>query len=298
MLTALVKRSKPLPSNSKLLILGGGFSGQRIAALTKALGNNVLCTRREASKPGADIIFDSRTQQLPPKEALEGVTHLVSCIPPSEDGTDPVITNLIEHLKVMPLEWVGYLSTTGVYGDSKGDWVTEKDHPRPTLLRSKRRLACEEAWKATGLPLQILRLPGIYGPGRSVLQSVLNGNSKMIDKPGQVFSRIHLDDIACATLHLIHQAKIGQRPTVINVADDIPIANTEVIRYASKLLGRSLPPVEPFESAATKMSPMALSFWQENRRISNKLLCKDLGYTLIHPDYQSGLKDCLLKDGL
>ena len=297
MLTELVKWSPPLPTGSKLLVLGGGFSGQHVVALARALGSTAICSRRDINSPGADIAFDSATKLLPATKVLEGVTHLLSCIPPAADGKDPVLTCLGDQLKALPLQWVGYLSTTGVYGDRQGRWVTEIDHPQPQQARSKRRLACEEAWQASGLPLQILRLPGIYGPGRSVLKSVNTGQSRMIHKPNQVFSRIHVDDIAGAILHLIQCAADGQRPIVINVTDDLPTAYTDVLGFAAQLLGKSLPEIEPFAVAAAQMNPMALSFWQENRRVSNQLLCRELGYSLMHPNYQSGLRDCYLAEG-
>ncbi len=293
MLSEVVKQCKPLPPNSKLIVLGGGFSGQHVAALAKALGSNALCSRRSINSFGADFAFDSATKQLPPSQVIGDATHLLSCIPPSDNGEDPVLTSLKDQLKEMPLEWVGYLSTTGVYGDCKGKWVKEDDPVKPKQARSKRRLACEQAWQASGLPVQILRLPGIYGPGRSALQSIKKNSSKMISKPGQVFSRIHIDDIAGATFHLIELARNGLKPPIINVADDMPTTNVEVLTYAASLLGNSLPPIESFEIASRKMSPMALSFWKENRRVSNQMLCKELGYSLIHPNYQSGLEDCL-----
>ncbi len=223
------------------------------------------------------------------------MTHLLSCIPPEANGSDPVLTSLRKELENMPLKWVGYLSTTGVYGDCKGDWVKESDFPKPKLARSKRRLACEKAWQDSGLPIQIMRLPGIYGPGRSALENIKNGRTQMIIKPGQVFSRIHVDDIAGAIFHLINLAAKGQRPSIVNVADNVPSTNLDVMRYAASLLGASLPPVEQFDIAAKTMSPMALSFWQENRRVSNQMLCNQLGYSLIHADYRSGLRDCLLQ---
>jgi len=230
---------------------------------------------------------------LPSTQSLAGITHLLSCIPPASDGTDPVLSRLKTQIVQMPLEWVGYLSTTGVYGDYKGAWVSEKSYPRPIQLRSKRRLQCEKAWENSGLPIQILRLPGIYGPGRSAIESVKTGRARMIHKPNQVFSRIHIDDIAGAIIHMINLAKKGQRPLIINVADDLPIANTEVLGYAANLLRSPLPRTEEFDLIANELSPMALSFWEENRRVSNKMLCKELGYKLIHTNYQSGLDDCL-----
>ena len=296
MLRDLVNRCEPLPNNSKLLILGGGFSGQHVAALAKELGTNVICSRRNIHSPGSDCVFNSSSQTLPSQRTLKAVTHVLSCIPPDANGKDPVLTSLSNQLNEMQLQWVGYLSTTGVYGDSQGKWVKESDLPQPKSPRSKRRLECEKAWEESGLPIQILRLPGIYGPGRSAIENIKAGKTKMIDKPGQIFSRVHIDDIAGATFHLINLAHQGLQPKIINLADDVPSTNIEVMVYAASLMGVSLPPIEPFQKAAKQLSPMALSFWQENRRVSNELLCKQLGYSLIHPNYQSGLQDCWLQN--
>ena len=180
MLLDIVKRSLHFPSNSKILIFGGGFSGQHIGNLARQLGADVLCSRRDIKKNGADFVFDSSTNTLPPDNILKNVTHIISCIPPSRNGGDPVLNHFSKELKSMPLQWVGYLSTTGVYGDYKGDWVTEQSITKPKQPRSIRRLACEEQWKSLDLPLQILRLPGIYGPGRSTLD-VLQSNSILLD---------------------------------------------------------------------------------------------------------------------
>tara|TARA_Y100001968_G_scaffold330634_1_gene383035 strand:+ start:852 stop:1757 length:906 start_codon:yes stop_codon:yes gene_type:complete len=295
MLEQIVKQSFPLAKDSKMLIFGGGFSGQHIAAAARRLGAKVLCSRRIKDSPGADFVFNSlNSAEMPSEDIFEGTTHLLSCIPPNTKGKDPVLENLQKKLLSMPLEWVGYLSTTGVYGDSQGEWVGESQIAKPKQERSQKRLACEESWKNLNQPVQILRLPGIYGPGRSAINNIINGKCKLIDKPGQVFSRIHIDDIAGAIMHLIHLSKEGKRPDVINIADDLPCSNVEVLSYAASLVGVELPPVEQFQTASKEMSPMALSFWQENRRISNDLLCKDLRYSLIHPDYRSGLKECLL----
>ncbi len=288
-----VKPFCPLKAHSKLLILGAGFSGQRIAKIVKALGTEVLCSRRNINSPGADFQFDSKKPDLPSIDSLKDITHVLSCIPPSNNGEDPVLTRLLRHLEKMPLQWVGYLSTTGVYGDSKGAWVSEKNTPKPEQPRSIRRLACEQAWVSSGLPIQILRLPGIYGPKRSALENLTGSKGKIIEKPGQVFSRVHVDDIAGAALHLINKTTKGEWPLVVNIADDLPTSNKNVLNYAAKLLNQPLPRVQPFEQAVEEMSSMALSFWKENRRISNNLLCKELGYSLLHPDYRSGLRDCL-----
>ena len=289
----LVKGGERLASGMKFLILGAGFSGQRIASKSKTLGIETLSSRKDRDKKGADFAFDSEKNLFPSEEILKGTTHLLSCIPPSLNGKDPVIESIGNQLKSLSLKWVGYLSTTGVYGDQNGDWVNEKDLAKPQQPRSQRRLACERAWEETGLPIQILRLPGIYGPGRSAIDSVLQGKAKMVHKQGQVFSRIHVDDIAGAIIHLIELYSLGEKPKIINIADNLPTTNIEVIKYAGELLNYSLPPIENFDIASKSMSPMALSFWEENRRVSNKLLCTDLGYELLYPNYKSGLRNCL-----
>ncbi len=293
MLQEVVKRSKRLPSSSKILIFGGGFSGQHIANVARKLGATVLCSRRDITKEGADFEFDSTSKVLISEQILKDVTHVLSCIPPTKNGEDPVLRNFSDQLKTMKLKWVGYLSTTGVYGDYKGGWVTENSNTKPKQQRSIRRLACEKEWQSLGLPLQIIRLPGIYGPRRSTLEVIATKKNNIVNKPGQVFSRIHIDDIAGAIMHLIDLFSKGLCPEVINLADNLPATNVEVMTYAAKLLEIPLPPIESFESAAIHMSPMALSFWQENRKVSNHLLCKMLGYNLIHSNDKEGLKDCL-----
>ena len=289
-----VKQLDPLPPNSKLIIFGGGYSGQRIASFARHLGAKVFCSRRNINSKGADFLFDTNKELS--IEILEGATHVLSSIPPLLSGEDPLLNKIkskLENLK--NLQWVGYLSTTGVYGDTNGKWVNENTIPNPKQDRSIRRLSCEQEWQRTKIPLQILRLPGIYGPGRSAIDSLINGTSKMIDKPGQVFSRIHVDDIAGAVLFLIKLYSQGNMPNIVNISDNLPTNNLEVNTFAAKLVNKSLPSKIPFEIAAKTMSPMALSFWQENRRIDNNLLCKKLGYSLMYPDFKSGLKNCLSK---
>ena len=294
MIQNIVKRFDPLPPKSKLVIFGGGFSGQRIASFARALGVKVLCSRRNKESEGADFIFN--TEQEISNEIFEGTTHVLSCIPPLLNGEDPVLLKLkTQLLNSKNLKWVGYLSTTGVYGDTKGGWVNENTPPNPQQERSIRRFSCEKQWIETKLPIQILRLPGIYGPGRSAFESLFNGTTKMIDKPDQVFSRIHVDDIAGSVLFLINLYSQGKNPLVVNVADDLPTSNLEVITFAAKIAKKSIPLKIPFEIAKKEMSPMALSFWQENRKVDNKLLCQKLGYSLIYPDFKSGLKNCFSK---
>ena len=299
MLNELVNRCRPLPANATLLVLGAGFSGSRIAALARSLGTRVLTTCRLPDDGDNDqnLRFDSQLGRIPTAEQLRGVTHLVSTIAPERDGQDPVLRCLGDQLQAMPLEWVGYLSTTGVYGDRQGGWVSENDQPTPTQERSKRRLACEQTWLATSLPVQILRLPGIYGPGRSPFQAIRRGEIHPIDKPNHVVSRVHVEDVAGACIHLIDRASHGQRPTVVNVCDDLPAAPADVQRFASELMGLSLPASRSFDEAFEGMSPMARSFWAENRRVRNTLLCDELGYQLQHPNYRQGMRDCWEQEG-
>jgi len=294
MIQDIVKQLSPLAHKSKFIIFGGGFSGQRIASLGRHLGTKVLCSRRKENSKGADFIFNTDTKVS--NEIFDGATHVLSCIPPLLTGKDPVLNKLRTQLvNSKNLKWVGYLSTTGVYGDTKGEWVNENTTPNPQQERSIRRFSCEKQWLETKLPVQILRLPGIYGPGRSAFESLLKGTTKMIDKPGQVFSRVHVDDIAGAVLFLINLYSQGKNPSVVNIADNLPTNNLEVIAFAAQIAKKTLPSKVPFDIAKKTMSPMALSFWQENRRVENKLLCKKLGYSLIYPDFKSGLKNCFSK---
>ncbi len=294
MIQDIVKRLEPMPPNSKFIIFGGGYTGQRIAEAGRSLGAKILCSRRTKGSKGADFIFN--TDEELSNQIFEGATHVLSCIPPLPSGEDPVLKQLkTKLLNAKNLKWVGYLSTTGVYGDKKGAWVNEKTPPDPQQGRSIRRYSCENKWLETNLPIQIFRLPGIYGPGRSAFESLMNGTTKMIDKPGQVFSRIHVDDIAGAILFLINLYSQGNNPSLVNVADDLPSSNLEVIEFAAKIANKPLPSKLPFEIAKKTMSPMAKSFWEENRKVDNNFLCNQLGYSLIYPNFKTGLKHCFSK---
>ena len=296
MLSDLVNRSQPLRADARVLVLGGGYSGGHVARLLRALGTTVRCSRRHLDGSEADLIFDSATGQIPTADDLDGITHVLSTIPPTTEGQDPVLTHLGSQLRERPLIWVGYLSTTGVYGDRRGEWVSEEDPADPGQPRSERRHACEQAWLDSGLPVQILRLPGIYGPGRSVLNSLQAGKARRILKADQVFCRIHVDDIAGACLHLMHRAADGPGPAIVNVSDDCPAAPQDLLLYGADLLKCELPEEEPFDVASRSMSAMARSFWSENRRVRNTLLCRQLGYSLLHPDFKAGLQDCFRQE--
>jgi len=277
----------------KFIIFGGGFSGQFIANEIRKLGGKALTSSRQVRNNEASFIFDSLSNALPPENIFDGATHVLSCVPPDKSGKDPVLSRLNQKLKSLNLEWVGYLSTTGVYGNTFGEWVTERDPAKPLQDRSKRRLLCEKSWLDSNLPIQIFRLPGIYGPGRSTFESIFKKNIKVIHKPNQVFSRIHVADIANAILYLLLNINDKNFKQIINIADNYPTSQIEVIEHSYKLLGLKMPEPINFDDAKKLLSPIALSFWEENRRVSNELLCKDLGYKLIHKDYKSGLKSCL-----
>ena len=277
----------------KFIIFGGGFSGKFIAKEIRKLGYEALTSSRQIQNDTTTFVFDSLSNALPPEEIYEGTTHVLSCIPPDKSGQDPVLSRLHKKLKSLNLEWVGYLSTTGVYGNTFGEWVTEKDPAKPLQDRSKRRLLCERSWLNSNLPIQIFRLPGIYGPGRSTFESIFKKNIKVIHKQNQVFSRIHVEDIAKAIIYLLLKINDENFKQVINIADNYPSSQIEVIEHSYKLLGLKMPTPINFEDAKELLSPIALSFWTENRRVSNALLCKDLGYKLVHENYESGLKNCL-----
>jgi nucleoside-diphosphate-sugar epimerase len=228
-----------------------------------------------------------------PRQALDGVTHLLISIPPDETG-DPVLRGeaklLAEH--AWRFEWAGYLSTTGVYGDRGGEWVDEDSALEPSTARGHRRLEAERGWLALherhGLPVHLFRLAGIYGPGRNQLESIRDGSAKRIVKQGQVFSRIHVDDIAGVLKASIAAPSAGR---AYNVCDDEPCPPQEVVAYAAKLLGREPPPEIRFEDA--ELSPMARSFYAESKRVSNRRVKQELGYRLIYPTYREGLSALL-----
>tara|TARA_Y100000589_G_C27152147_1_gene629385 strand:+ start:623 stop:1519 length:897 start_codon:yes stop_codon:yes gene_type:complete len=279
--------------NKKFIIFGGGFSGQFFANEIRKLGCRAMTSSRQVSNDKNRFVFDSTFNSLPPDSVFEGTTHILSCIPPDKDGKDPVLNRLQTKLKNLNLEWAGYLSTTGVYGNTFGEWVTETDPVNPMQERSKRRLLCEKSWINSDLPIQIFRLPGIYGPGRSTFESILKNNIKVIDKPNQVFSRIHVADIANAIIYLLIKINNLNFHPIINLADDYPCSQIEVIEHCHKRMGLKMPSTISFDDAKQILSPIALSFWKENRKVSNELLCKELGYKLIYKNYKSGLENCL-----
>ena len=285
-----------LNKKNKFLILGCGFSGSFFAKSIRQLGCVALTSSRSENKDPNSFVFNSEKGVIPDKEIFDGVTHILSCIPPDKNGNDPVLGSLKNKLKSLSLEWVGYLSTTGVYGDTKGDWVSEIDQPNPFQKRSHRRLNCEKEWIQSGLPVQIFRLPGIYGPGRSTFEAIRNKKIRIILKKNQVFSRIHVADITNAIIYLLQNQNSLKFHQIINITDDEPCSQIEVIQYCYNLLGIKMPKPILFDDIKEELTPIAQSFWMENRRVSNKLLCEKLGYKLIYKNYKVGLKNCYLNN--
>lgn len=276
-----------------LFIFGLGYSGLEIAQLAKAQGWVVAGTCRSAEKAArlgaAGIethVFDG-TAPLP-AAAFGNTSHVVCTIAPGRAG-DPALRLCAPLLK--QARWLGYLSTTGVYGDHGGGWVDEDTPPSPGQPRSVERLAAERGWQAmaleAGARLDIFRLPGIYGPGRSTLDQVKAGTARRIDKPGQFFSRAHVADIAATVVAAMTAPHPGG---IYNVADDLPVSTGEVVAFACELLGLPVPPSIPWEVAVPTMSDMARSFYSESRRVRNERIKRELGVVLRYPTYREGLR--------
>ena len=283
-----------LGKKNKFLIFGGGFSGSFFAKTIRKLGCTALTTSTTKNNDPNSFVFNSDNGIVPDEKIFDGVSHILSCIPPDKNGKDPVLESLESKLKSLSLEWIGYLSTTGVYGNTKGNCVSEIDKPKPNQKRSHNRLNCEKKWIKSDLPVQIFRLPGIYGPGRSTFEAIRNQKIRVIYKKDQVFSRIHVADITNAIIYLLANKNSLKFHQIINIADDNPSSQVEVIQYCYDLLGLKMPEAMLFEDVKKELSPIAQSFWMENRRVSNKLLCETLGYKLIYKDYKIGLKNCFL----
>ena len=212
------------------------------------------------------------------------VTHIVTSIPPDETG-DPVVQKFVGQL-ARPFPWLAYLSTTGVYGDRQGGWVDEESELKPTSDRARRRMLAEQQWQP--FKAHVFRLPGIYGPGRSQIDAMRDGTARRIVKPGQIFSRIHVEDIAGVLAASIARPNPGR---IYNVADDEACPPQDVVAYAAELLGVTPPPEVPFESA--NLSPMARSIYDDNKRVLNARIKRELGYVLKYPNYRLGLQSLL-----
>ncbi|WP_366918489.1 SDR family oxidoreductase [Acaryochloris sp. IP29b_bin.148] len=273
----------------KLLILGCGYTGQRLAQRLLQEQIAVHVTNRQGSVPNLTAfpfhLPPDHPPILPPAAAYTDVTHVLSTIPPDPQGNDPVAQCLLPTLGTLSLQWFGYLSTTGVYGDTQGKWVDETSPLQPQAVRSHNRVRAESAFLQSTLPTHIFRLPGIYGPDRNILERLRSGAARHILKPGHVFSRIHVDDIVQTLWHSMQHPQPG---SIYNVADDLPSEPSTLILKGAELLGITPPAAMPYD--ATQLSPMAQSFWQECRRVSNLKIKSELGVNLLYPSYQEGLQ--------
>ena len=277
----------------RLLILGAGYSGKSIARICGPSFDEVFGTTRSAAKfaeverAGAKpLAFDGTTISPELADAFAGATHLVQSISPAVDG-DAFLKRLPDLKTHAPnLQWIGYLSTIGVYGDRQGGWVDEGADLEPVSERSRERVIAEKEWldagEKIGAPVAILRLSGIYGPGRNQFLNLENGTARRLIKEGQVFNRIRVEDIGRFTQFLISQNHGG----IYNVTDSEPAPAEEVVEYAARRMGVPVPPDIPFESA--ELSPMARSFYGESKRVSNAKATA-LGFEFLYPDYRQSL---------
>jgi nucleoside-diphosphate-sugar epimerase len=290
-----------LPAARKLFVFGLGYSALAFAKRAKVKGWRVAGTTRSPEKAqglrDANAfemhLFDRGRPVENATAALAGTTHLLISVPPDAKG-DPVLAHHAQDIAALTgLRWAGYLSTTGVYGDRAGEWVDEKTGLHPSGPRGQARVDAERGWldlMRMGVPVHLFRIAGIYGPGRSAFDSLRDGTARRVVKPGQVFSRIHVDDIA-----QVLEASIGKPDpgAAYNVCDDEAAPPQDVIAFAAGLLGVEPPPEIPYEEAAKTMSEMAKSFYRDNKRVSNLRIKDTLGVKLKYPDYRAGLRAIL-----
>jgi nucleoside-diphosphate-sugar epimerase len=284
----------------RLFVFGLGYSALVFAHRLRAKGWSVAGTcrseekQRELAAAGIKTYLFDRGRPLDDaKTVLAGTTHLLSSVPTDAKG-DAVLDHHAADIAALPdLRWIGYLSTTGVYGDRGGAWTDESAGLHPSGPRGAARVAAERAWldlDRFGHKVHLFRLAGIYGPGRSALDSIRNGTARRIVKPGQIFSRIHVEDIATVLEASIAKPNGG---AAYNVCDDEPAPAQDVIAYAAALLDREPPPEIPFAEAAPTMSEMARSFYLDSRRVANTRIKTELEVKLAYPDYRAGLKALL-----
>jgi nucleoside-diphosphate-sugar epimerase len=288
-------------SEKHLFVFGLGFCGTRLAVSAKDKGWTVSGTTRgeETAQNFNDLqnincfTFDGSNYTCDEnlERCLTNATHVLLTIPPGENGD--VVLNAIGHvlIKSKVLQWVAYLSTTAVYGDRSGELLDENAPLAAGSIRGKRRVRAETDWLASGLPVHVFRLPGIYGPGRGPFAKVRNGTARRIIKHGQVFSRTHVADIARILAASIKKPNIG---SIYNICDNDPAPPEDVIAYAAELLGMPIPEAIDFKTA--DMTPMARSFYAESKKVRNDKIKTELGVELLYPDYKTGLKALLARE--
>jgi len=286
---------------NKLFCFGMGYTAQALAHRLASDGWGIAGTSRDSDARrtltglGWKIVHFDKDRPLDHvTQNLAGATHLLSSVPPGETG-DPVIAlHGADIAGMSALQWAGYLSTTGVYGDRQGGEVDEGSDRRPASPRGRRRVVAENSWldlwKEHGIPVHLFRLAGIYGPGRNALETVREGRARRIHRPGQVFGRIHLDDIVQTLQASMAQPNPG---AAYNLADDESAPPDDVVAYACRLLGVDPPPLQDFDEVKDSLSPMALSFYGENKRVSNRRIKEELGVRLKWPTYREGLAGLL-----
>ncbi len=287
-------------AGKKLFCFGFGYTCDYLAHALMQEGNcRVSGTTRDADKKrmlkerGIDaFLFDYEHPLGDPLYVLRDTTHLLISTPPDDEGDPSFLIHAAEIVQIPSIQWVGYLSSTGIYGDRDGGWVDENSEIRPSTKRGSRRARAEEQWlsllRANGLPVHIFRLAGIYGPGRSALDSVRAGVARRISKPGQAFSRIHVEDIVQVLQASMAKPNPGR---AYNLADDHSAPSHEVIAYACELLGLAPPPLIPYDEA--DLAPITRSFYADNKRVKNDRIKQELGVALRYPDYKAGLRECL-----
>ena len=284
-----------------LLIFGLGYCSRAIARLVQQNGFRVSITSRTPRpEPGLEIIGFNAAQP-----AIAAATHIITTAAP-DDGGDPVLARYKASIATAPgLFYAGYLSTTGIYGNRDGGWVDEDSPLAPTSPRGQRRLAAEQSWSAIagsargeglpGLTLDIFRLAGIYGPGRSMFDDLRAGSARCVVKPGHLFGRIHVQDIALGVLKAM-QRRAAPGVNIFNFTDDEPAASAQVVAEAARLLGVAPPAPVAYAEAIQTMSPMARSFWAENRRVANAKTKAALGLSWRYPTYREGLAAILAEE--
>lgn len=290
--------------NNHLFCFGYGYSCAHLGRdlLHDNNGWSIYGTTRDLDKK-ADLrssgiksyLFDFDAPLPDPLYMLRDVTHILISTPPTDNGDPTFIAHAHDIISLPNLKWVGYLSTTSSYGDRGGGWVDENSQTRPTTKRGSRRLKAENQWLSLfyshNIPVNIFRLSGIYGPERSALDSVRSGIARRVDKPGHMFSRVHIDDIVQVLKASMNNPKAGQ---IYNICDDMPTPSHEVIKYACDLLGIEPPPLVSFDDV--DLAPITQSFYADNKRVRNDKIKHDLGIVLKYPDYKSGLIACLESD--
>jgi nucleoside-diphosphate-sugar epimerase len=273
-----------------LLSLGHGYTAQALARRLLPQGWTIIGTTRSADQvdaltgPGVEMILWPGSDL---SDAVARASHVLVSMAPGVDG-DPVLTGVPGLFAGAAPEWVGYLSTTVVYGDHQGGWVSEETPATPGNARGRQRVLAEEQWRATGLPVHVFRLAGIYGPGRGPFEKVRDGTARRVIKQGQVFSRAHVDDIAQVLKASMARPRAG---AIYNVCDDDPAPPQDVIGHAAELLGLPLPPAVAIEDA--NLTPMGASFYSENKRVRNDRIKAELGVSLLYPTYREGLAGLL-----